>query len=377
MMRKRRIKVCILSMQRVDNMGSLLQAYGLKRILESMECDVEFLDIRPNQEDNLLLSGRQLDYSKEKEQKGLFGKIKKIDRYTVNRISIKLKSMLGKKHYERFRRDYLNIERSSPHYDVCVIGSDEVFNCMNTSGWGFTSQLFGNVPQAKRIITYAASCGATRYQDLPFPVVEKIRDSFNKISGFSVRDNNTFHFVSQLTSNHIYQHLDPVLIYDFDRELSQTSLPAVPERYCLVYSYYNRIHDPREIEEIQTFAQKHELTLVSLGAPQFWIKKHIECTPFQCLKLFQRSDFVITDTFHGTIFSSKYAKRFAVITRPSNYNKLSDLIERLNLQRHRVVEISEIDRAFSYENPQSVIKELVKKNRENTLNYLREKVKQV
>ena len=37
-------KVGILSMQRIKNYGSFLQEYGLKKILESLDCEVEFED---------------------------------------------------------------------------------------------------------------------------------------------------------------------------------------------------------------------------------------------------------------------------------------------------------------------------------------------
>ena len=165
-------------MQNVDNMGSLLQAYALKQTVECLGWDVEFLDIQPNHADNLLLGGKQLGYAQEQEQRGVAGKIKKIDKYTANRIQIKLKTVLGKKYYSAFRKQYLGLENQSAHYDCCIIGSDEVFNCMNTGGWGFTSQLFGNVAQAETVITYAASCGATKYQDLPVQAAQRIRWAF-------------------------------------------------------------------------------------------------------------------------------------------------------------------------------------------------------
>ena len=38
------MKVCILSMQRINNMGSLLQAYALKTTVEKLGHEVEFLD---------------------------------------------------------------------------------------------------------------------------------------------------------------------------------------------------------------------------------------------------------------------------------------------------------------------------------------------
>ncbi len=38
------IKAGIMSMQRICNYGSFLQAYGLKSILEELGCEVEFVD---------------------------------------------------------------------------------------------------------------------------------------------------------------------------------------------------------------------------------------------------------------------------------------------------------------------------------------------
>ena len=48
------MKICILSMQRVLNYGSLLQAYSLKKILTEMGHTVDFIDIEPNEKENAL-----------------------------------------------------------------------------------------------------------------------------------------------------------------------------------------------------------------------------------------------------------------------------------------------------------------------------------
>ena len=39
-----RKKIGIMSMQRIINYGSFLQAYGLKKIIEEMGCEVYFVD---------------------------------------------------------------------------------------------------------------------------------------------------------------------------------------------------------------------------------------------------------------------------------------------------------------------------------------------
>ena len=43
------IRVGILSMQRIKNYGSFLQAYGLKHILEDLGCEVQFVDYHPGE----------------------------------------------------------------------------------------------------------------------------------------------------------------------------------------------------------------------------------------------------------------------------------------------------------------------------------------
>lgn len=42
-------RVGILSMQRIYNYGSFLQAFGLKSLLESLGCDVQFVDYEPGE----------------------------------------------------------------------------------------------------------------------------------------------------------------------------------------------------------------------------------------------------------------------------------------------------------------------------------------
>lgn len=44
------------------------------------------------------------------------------------------------------------------------------------------------------------------------------------------------------------------------------------------------------------------------------------------LAYFINADYVITDTFYGTVFSIKYQIPFATIFRESNKEKLSDLL---------------------------------------------------
>ena len=105
------MKVCILSMQQIDNMGSLLQSYALKTTIEKLGNEVEFIDIKKRDDDYKLLGNYKQEYHEEREKDGLLGKISKIDRYTLNRLKIKKKSVEQGSAFDKFRVEYLNIEK--------------------------------------------------------------------------------------------------------------------------------------------------------------------------------------------------------------------------------------------------------------------------
>lgn len=371
------MNVCVLSMQRVNNFGSLLQAYSLKKILEELGHKVYFIDIEKNDEDNQLINGKVNKFSKEREgeSNSILSKISKIDRYTFNRLATKRQNREQNLVFEYFRDNFLEMNKKIDEYDVCVIGSDEVFNCLGNNPWGFTTQLFGNVNNAKKVITYAACCGATEFSSLPIKVMDKIKNSFNNISAFSVRDENTRKFVNSLSDKKVTLNLDPVVVGDFEKEIKEVeerALKKLPNKYCIIYSYHNRIHDKLEIKTIQKFCKQNKLKPITIGAPQFWVKEHVVLDPFEMLVAFKNANFIITDTFHGTIFASKYSKKFATFVRASNKNKLSDLVNRLNVTDNLMENINELEQKFEIINDVQAIRDISNEQNLITKNYLKE-----
>ena len=80
-----------------------------------------------------------------------------------------------------------------PEVDVLVIGSDEVFNCLQTnSAVGFSLDLFGKDNRAGKTITYAASFGNTTLEGLKkYKVDNTISSLLKDLSDISVRDRNS------------------------------------------------------------------------------------------------------------------------------------------------------------------------------------------
>ena len=101
------------------------------------------------------------------------------------------------------------------------------------------------------------------------------------------------------------------------------------------------------------------------------LKDYIVCSPFQCLKIFKKSDFVITDTFHGTIFASKYADKFAVLARASNKNKLLDLVGKIEMKEHMMSNLSELEEKYNLLNNKEKFDSIIKEETQRTVQYLK------
>lgn len=365
-------KIEILSMQHVNNFGSFIQAYSLQGMLESLGGEVSFLDIEPREEDNQLMQGKLIDYGSELSHTSITEKL--LDGYLINRFRNKAIRKHQDNIFQETRDKYFKKADPDEQFDLCVIGSDEVFNCMQESFWGFTSQLFGNVGNADKVITYAACCGFTKLEDVPDKAVDKIRESFGKVKSFSVRDENTYEFVKSISDrSDISYNLDPAVLGNFDKEVEEAKrIDKLPGKYCLIYSYPNRIHDEEDIKAIKEFCKEQGLEIVTIGIQMAWIDKYYAADPFQLLKAFKEASFVITDTFHGTIFSAKYSDKFAIITRGSNQNKLVDLVNRLDLDDHMISSVSEIKNLADKKHDKTKMNNMLKEELNKTMKYLEE-----
>lgn len=83
--------------------------------------------------------------------------------------------------------------------------------------FGFSRQLFGEGLNADKIITYAASFGATTVDKLQELGIKKIVGRLlGNISVISVRDANSSITVKTLIGKVPVMHLDPVLIFNYD-----------------------------------------------------------------------------------------------------------------------------------------------------------------
>lgn len=351
----------ILSMQRVVNFGSVLQAYCLRELIREVTgAQVSFVDIQ----DQPSLPSRQTvkktaDYDTPADYPP--GLLQRGKRWCIARLSA-----YNKKLIRRFMTGELGLEKppANDGYDCVVVGSDEVFNHRK----GVCLQLHGQVEQGRKVITYAASCGSALASDIAPEDREQVGRAMEHFSAISVRDRGTQDYVAALVQKETQRHLDPVLVGNLQE---RTPKPVKLRNYLLVYAYGQRIRTAREIQAIRTFAKARGLKTVAMGGSQFWCDLYMPASPMALLDYFYHADYVLTDTFHGVIFSVINRKKFAAILRPTNANKLAGLLEDLGLQDRQLTDMDRLETLLPTPIDYDAVEALLERERIRTKTYLK------
>ena len=204
---------------------------------------------------------------------------------------------------------------------------------------------------------------------------EEISILLKNFDQISVRDKNSFNIVKKLTGKEPLCHLDPVLIYDYMNSCKLIPKIKVKERFLILYAYSGRITE-KEARWIFSYAQEKGLKIYAIGGIHQYCDRFINCSPFEVLAYFNNADEVITDTFHGTIFSVITHRKFATIIRKSleeeygNEEKLTDLLERLQLDCRIAHKIENIRGINSEDIDYVKVNEIIASERKRALQYL-------
>lgn len=353
------MKIAILSMQEVKNYGSFLQAFSLKNTIESLGHTCDFINIIPGRQ----LPGYKISH---------FHKVRLLFQRLWGWDFMKRFETIYKfqTHFSKEFLPYLGVKpgENHAHYDVVVIGSDEVFNCAQQTWFGFSPQLFGKGLNADKVITYAASFGATTLDKLQeMGIKDEVGELLRNLACISVRDENSSIIVKALTDKAPLRHVDPVLIYDYTRYMPSE---VKKNDYMIVYTYPGRITDENEIDAIRTYARQQALRVVSIGHYFPWCDEVVVPTPFEVLAYFRDAACIVTDTFHGSVFSIKYNKPFCTIVRNMNNQKLSYLLKQFGLEGRIANDVSRMQTILETPIDYMPVNSLIEAERKKSIQYL-------
>lgn len=266
-------------------------------------------------------------------------------------------------------------KKKTPAYPFGVLHEDLNFtSTQRNPKVGFALDFFGENNRARRLITYAASFGSTTYEKLcSYKVDAQIKNDLKRFDAISVRDNNSYSIVEELCGVKSNLNLDPVLVSGIENE---PWIEANIENFIIVYGYAGRFAE-EEKQAIVEFAHKNKLKTISLCDYQDFCDQHIVCRPDEILGYFKKANYIVTDTFHGTIFSVIFHKQFGTFCRSksntgsTNQEKLLDLLHRLQLENQLIKDVRNLETSLTSEIDYESVDLIREQEKAKSINYLR------
>ena len=119
---------------------------------------------------------------------------------------------------------------------------------------------------------------------------------------------------------------------------------------------------------------RHNKKIICIGHYSNIVDKNIICNPLYVFSYFKNADYVITDTFHGTVFSIKMNTKFCTLIRDSNRNKLEALLKKLDKFDRKVEKMEDIEQLYNTEIDFYKTNQIIEQERKKTTLYLKENI---
>lgn len=330
-----RLRIGILTTHDELNPGAFLQAYALYKFLTNNYFDVT------------MINHKTVEYVL-KEYKTYFVSIN--PKFVISSL---IKYAKFRKEQKKMRTTGLLLDVNMVNkinFDIIILGSDEIWNFKNCIG-ATVPAFYGYKLNCKRLISYATSFGSVNLSDVfPDYVIKGIR----RISSVSVRDYNSQHILMQKFGITAPVVLDPTFLYEFTEESKEKESNS----YLVVYGSF----EPAIQKQILKISENSGKTVISL----FWHNKHLKniiVSPFEFIDYIKKAALVITDKYHGVIFSIKYRKPFLVRLTDYRANKLRTIIDLLGLQNSTFYSpddlFRKIDNEIDYETVYKILKDKI------------------
>lgn len=336
------MKVGIITVHNSPSYGACLQSYALYCYISMQsEVDCEMIDLhRPYQADYIksrYYRPYQSNFSKFKSY------IKNLRNYLLDKKEHEYFSIPSRPKFNVFNakiknsRPYLGIDdlySNPPKYDVYITGSDQVWNPLQP--YCVEPFFLTFVPEGKKRISYAASIGINT---LPKGMKKKYKEWLSKYDAISVRENEAKHLLESFIEKPVIQVSDPTFLLD----VSQWESLSLKPNICRPYILYFAVNGGRKLLDYALqLSNESGMPLYNLAQvqPKVMDGSYIPVTdagPQEFLGYIANAELVITDSFHGTVFSILMGtKNFYTYIAPHNQrgSRIKDLLETYDLSNH-------------------------------------------
>lgn len=300
------MKIGLVTIFNVPNYGAMLQCYSLCTYLQELGHDVVLFDIP--------LSNR-------------------------NSLKNRLKRITTLKFIDDFIGKYLPRITDNLHEkcDLYLVGSDQVWN-PDIVGDKLKEFLLDFAPEDSCKASYASSIGITEWNHKELN--GKMKKLLGKFKHITVREDSAVELLKKEFNIYSEKVLDPSFLLPSNR-LENLLIENEPScelvTFKLVYSYEWYL-------EARELSRKMKMKWTELN-PRL-LKKYNEIKGLNIVStsverwvtIIAKSNFFITDSFHGCVFALLFKKQFVVVVgMKDRFTRIQSLLSALSLE-HRIVD---------------------------------------
>jgi len=333
------MKIGILTLPFNNNYGGLLQSYALQTFLKNQGHEVIVINRKPN-------------------KLSLVHKLKKLLKYILGREARLSNSNMRHFENEYFQltepiykhKDYSQIDFES--FDELIVGSDQVWRFDYTQERKF-EYFFDFVKTSKpNLRSFAASFGVDDW-NLNSKDTDYIKSLLMRFDDISVREDSGVEICKNILNVESHMDLDPAfLLKDKDYRDLYSPIDFANSKNSGKILVYLLDENKDYLALKNKVSQKFKKELFTVGKTEtksfgIW-PKYDYPTVSSWLKGFDDADFVITDSFHGVVFSILFGKNFiAYANKKRGYTRFESLLRFHKMENRLIYSLEELNDALN------------------------------
>ena len=199
------------------------------------------------------------------------------------------------------------------------------------------------------------------------------------LNHISVREKTTKQELKKIIKDKdIFEVIDPTLLLrraEWDSIISNINRNNFNNKYIFIYELTPNDEFKKIVNTIQS---KTGLPIYCLSTNR---KAYKNCkykdlsTPFEFVNYIKNAEYIVTTSFHATVFSIIFNKKFWVVPHKTTGSRVTDLLKKLDISNRAVNSLEEFkkldfDEDIDYEN----VNKILEKEREKSINWLIEAI---
>lgn len=328
------IKIGILTYHSGFNYGACLQAYALQTTLKKkFGYDSEII----NFETDAFVSSREMFSRKPRRLKEF---IKNITRLPYWKSLHERERMFNSYTFDvlkstpRYKTEE-EVKQHAEDYDCIICGSDQIWNLTHVKDDpAITPLFFLNFPKKQRRVAFSASFAS--FTKIAHLHEEEFMPWIKEFDSISIREQDGYEYLKskgidcELT-------LDPTILLDKEDYEPICKPRLIKEKYVLMFGW-NTNSDL--VQAAKQVSKKLGLPVYNIVPPPrkmfCGIPRKLDVGPCEFLSMIKNAEFVVTNSFHGTAFSTTFEKPYVSIVSGKADTRMHSLLAQLGLSDHLV-----------------------------------------